>query len=96
LNRRDLILLGTNRKARSVELSCERLYMQFSDSQLDESAQKLFARLELELREVDELRLVDSTWLVREDLKQWLEPLLASLRSRGSRVTFFPYEPPAP
>jgi len=73
---------------RSVELSCEQLYMQFCDSQLDDTTQKLFERLEGELRRVDELRLADSTWLAREDLRQWLEPLLASVRARGGRVTF--------
>ncbi|PYU20537.1 MAG: hypothetical protein DMG30_20845 [Acidobacteria bacterium] len=88
MNRRDLILLGTNRKARMVELSCERLYMQFCDSQLDDTRQKLFERLEGELQGVGELRLVDSTWLAREDLGQWLEPLLVSIRSRGGRVKF--------
>jgi len=88
LNRRDLILLGTSRTARSVELSCERLYMQFCDSQLDGTAQKLFERLEMETRGVGELRLADSAWLAREDLRQWLEPLLVSVRARGGRVTF--------
>jgi hypothetical protein len=88
LNRRDLILLGTNRKVRVLELSCERLYMQFCDSQLDGTRQKLFERLEGELRGVDELRLVDSSWLAREDLNQWLEPLLVSVRARGGRVKF--------
>ena len=71
-----------------VELSCERLYMQFCDSQLDDTRQKLFERLEGELQGVGELHLVDSTWLAREDLAQWLEPLLVSMRSRGGRVTF--------
>lgn len=93
MNRRDLILLGTNplgtnRKVRSVELSCERLYMQFCDSHLDNTTQELFERLEGELRGVDELRLVDSTWLAREDLRQQLEPLLGSVRACGGRVIF--------
>ena len=88
MNRRDLILLGTNLKARSVELSCERLYMQFCNSQLDDTEQKLLERLKRELRSIEELRLTDSTWLAREDLRQWIEPLLVSVRSRGGRVTF--------
>src|SRR5438270_766204 len=45
-----------------VELSCERLYMQFCDSQLDDTRQKLFERLEGELQGVGELRLVNSRW----------------------------------
>ena len=62
--------------------------MQFCDSQLDGTRQKLFERLEGELRGVDELCLVDSSWLAREDLNQWLEPLLVSVRARGGRVKF--------
>jgi hypothetical protein len=62
--------------------------MQFCDSQLDDTTQKLFERLEGELRGVDELRLADSTWLAREDLRHWLEPILVSVRARGGRVTF--------
>ena len=88
MNRRELLSLGLNRRSRSIELSCERLYMQFCDSRLDATTEKLFERLEGELRGVDELRLTDSAWLAREDLRQWLEPLLVSVRARGGRVTF--------
>ena len=45
LNRRDLLLLGISRKTRSIELSCERLYMKFCDSHLDNTTQELFERL---------------------------------------------------
>ena len=87
LNRRDLLLLGIDRRSRSVELSCERLYMKFCDSQLDNSTSELFERLKVELRDVDDLRLVDTAWLTRQDLRDWLEPLLISVRARGGRVT---------
>ena len=87
LNRRDLLLLGVNRKTRSVELSCERLYMKYCDSNLDNTTQELFDRLEVELRGVDNLLLVDTAWLACQDLKQRLEPLLVSVRARGGRVT---------
>jgi hypothetical protein len=62
--------------------------MRYRDSHLDDTTQALFERLEGELRDVDELRLLDSAWLVREDLRQRLEPLLDSVRARGGRVEF--------
>jgi hypothetical protein len=88
LNRRDLLSLGINRRIRPVELSCERLYMKYSDSQLDDSTQELFERLESELRGVDNLRLVDTNWLACQGFRDRLEPLLISLRARGGQVTY--------
>ena len=88
LNRRDLLLLGISRRTRSIELSCERLYMKYCDSQLDNSTQELFERLEFELRSVDNLRLVDTNWLTCDGFRDRLEPLLISVRARGGRVTY--------
>jgi hypothetical protein len=87
MNRRELLTFGIHRKSRAVELSCERLYMKFSDSLLDNTTQELFDRLEAELRGVDSVLLVDTSWLSSEDLKQRLEPLLASVRARGVRIS---------
>ena len=87
LNRRDLLLLGIKRSVRSVELSCERLYMKYCDSQLDNSTQELFERLGLELRDVDNLRLVDTAWLTCQAFSDRVEPILASIRARGGRVS---------
>jgi hypothetical protein len=87
VNRRDLLLLGINRRSRSVELSCERLYMKYCDSQLDNSTQELFERLEIELRGIDDLRLLDAAWLTCQVFRDRLEPLLISVRARGGRVT---------
>jgi hypothetical protein len=86
LNRRDL-LLGINRRQRSVDLSCEWLYMKYCDTQLDNTTQDLFDRLEFELRSVDTIRLVNTAWLTRQDFRDWLEPILISVRARGGRVT---------
>ena len=87
LNRRELLLLGVNRKTRSVELSCERLYMKYYDSQLDNTTEELFERLAVELRGVDKLVLVDTAWLACQDFSQRLDPLLLSVRARGGQVT---------
>ena len=88
LNRRDLLLLGISRRTRSIELSCERLYMKYCDSQLDDSTQQLFERLEFELRSVDNLRLVDANWLACQGFRDRLEPLLISVRARGGQVAY--------
>lgn len=61
--------------------------MKFCDSQLDNSTQELFERLEMELRGIDELRLVDTAWLTSQVFRDQLEPLLISVRARGGRVT---------
>jgi hypothetical protein len=90
MNRRDLLSLGIHRRARSVEISCERLYMKFCDSRLDDTTQGLFERLAVELRGADDVRLVDISWLASRDFRQRLEPLLESVRARGGRVTHSP------
>jgi hypothetical protein len=88
LNRRELLLLGINRRTRSVELSCEFLYMKYCDSQLDNSTQELFERLDSELRAVDHLVLVNTSWLASEPFREQLEPLLNSIRARGGQVRY--------
>jgi hypothetical protein len=96
LNRRELLLLGVNRKARSVELSCERLYMKYCDSRLDNTTEELFERLAVEVRGVDNLLLVDTAWLASQDLRQRLDPLLASVRARGGQVLHTSETPKSP
>lgn len=61
--------------------------MKFCDSQLDNSTHELFERLETELREIDDLRLVDTAWLTSQKFRERLEPLLISIQARGGRVT---------
>ncbi len=80
-------MLGIHRRARSVELSCEQLYMKFCDSHLDDTTQELFERLESELRSAEHIELVDTSWLASQDFRERLEPLLISVRARGGRVT---------
>ncbi len=87
MNRRELLTFAIHRKSRAVELSCERLYMKFCDSLLDDTTEELFERLEADLRGVDSLLLVDTSWLASRDLRQRLDPLVESLRARGVRIT---------
>lgn len=74
----------------SRELSCEALYMRVVDSRASGTTAELLARFESELAGVREVRLRDSAWLAREELKQALAPLLASFRARGGRVQLEP------
>lgn len=61
--------------------------MKFCDSQLDNSTHELFERLEIELRDIDNVRLVDTAWLISQKFRERLEPLLISVQARGGRVT---------
>lgn len=61
--------------------------MKFCDSQLDNTTQELFERLEIELQGIDDLLLVDTAWLTSQVFRDRLEPLLISVRARGGRVT---------
>jgi hypothetical protein len=87
MNRRDFLLLRPRHGQRSLELSCEWLMMKFLDAELDGSTSDFFARLEHDLRQLDEIRLVDSLWLTRSDLVERLQPALDAFRVRGGRVT---------
>ena len=49
------------------------------------SREQLFAALDLELREVEVLKVVNSQWLVG-DLQQDLDRLIEGFRARGGRV----------
>lgn len=60
--------------------------MKFLDAELDSSTSDFFARLEHDLRQLEEIRLVDSSWLTRNDLVERLGPVLDAFRARGGRV----------
>lgn len=61
--------------------------MKYVDAQASGTTVELFSRLDQELRNVRELRLVDAAWLSREDLATHLERVLTTFRDRGGRVT---------
>ncbi len=68
-------------------LSCEPLFMRFLDSQLDGTTAQLFENLISDLRKVNAVRLTDTTWLARADLKEQLDAVLDAFRESGGAVT---------
>ena len=83
VERRDFLLL---RAGQPAVLSCEPLFMRFLDSQMDGTTAQLFDNLAADLRQVDAVRLTQTTWLARDDLKQQLDVVLNAFISRGGRI----------
>jgi hypothetical protein len=84
IERRDFLFL---RAGQPAVLSCEPLFMRFLDSQLDGTTAQLFQNLAGDLRKVTVVRLTDTSWLAREDLRVQLDAVLAAFRSAGGTVT---------
>ena len=85
MNRRDFILLGRGR-TRTLEVSCERLYMTFVDARMHGSTAALLARLANRSTEARRLRLRETAWLAREDFRSALQPILDAFESRGGTI----------
>jgi hypothetical protein len=68
-------------------LSCEPLFMRFLDSQTDGTTAQLFDNLADDLRKVNAIRLTDTSWLARADLKAQLDAVLDTFRAAGGMVT---------
>jgi hypothetical protein len=83
IERRDFLFL---RAGQPAVLSCEPLFMRFLDSQLDGTTAQLFDNLAADLRKVTAVRLADTTWLSRADLKQQLDVVLDAFRAAGGRI----------
>jgi hypothetical protein len=84
VDRRDFLFL---RAGQPALLSCEPLFMRFIDSQMDGTTRQLFDNLAADLRKVNAVRLTDTTWLAREELKAQLDLLLDTFRAAGGTVT---------
>ena len=80
VERRDFLFL---RAGQPAVLSCEPLFMRFLDSQMDGTTPQLFENLAADLRKVSAVRLTDTTWLARVDLKRQLDPILEAFRAAG-------------
>ena len=91
MNRRDFFLLrpaGPSGRpgGRTIELSCEQLWIKYLDANMNGAVAQLFERLNHELGDAGELRLVDTSWLSRDDFRLQLDRVLDAFRSRGGRV----------
>jgi hypothetical protein len=84
VERRDFLFL---RAGQPAVLSCEPLFMRFLDSQMDSTTTQLFENLAADLRKVTAVRLTDTTWLARAELKTQLETVLDAFRAAGGTVT---------
>ena len=73
MNRRAFLTL---RRDRSAELSCEQLYMRYVDAEAEGTTSELFNRLSRDLSGAGIVRLVDTEWLVCEELKKRLDAVL--------------------
>ena len=83
-DRRDFLLL---RSGEPAVLSCEQLFMRYLDSQMTETTPQLFANLAADLHRVRAVRLTETSWLARADLKQQLDAVLDTFTSGGGTVT---------
>ena len=84
VERREFMLL---RAGQPAVLSCEPLFMRFLDSQMTGTTTELFEHLAADLRKVRAVRLADTTWLARADLKAQLDAVLDAFRAAGGTVT---------
>jgi hypothetical protein len=84
VERRDFLLL---RSGQPAVLSCEPLFMRFLDSQMDSTTAQLFENLAADLRKVTAVRLTDTAWLARAELKTRLDTVLEAFCAAGGTVT---------
>jgi hypothetical protein len=85
MKRRDFLALRTARMA-TFEVSCERLFMRYTDAVNDGSERQFLERTAHELTSARCIRLKDAFWLERNALGTALEPILAEHRARGGTV----------
>jgi hypothetical protein len=87
ITRRDLLLVRCM-GPRVLDLSGERLYMEYVDSRVHGTTADLFEALSAELRKADELRVSQAAWLAGADVSAQFDRVLAAFRARGGRVLF--------
>ena len=85
MNRRDFILLGRGR-SRTLDVSCERLYMTFVEARMNGSSADLLARLTEHSARARRVRLRETVWLARDDFRSAIKPVLDAFESRGGTV----------
>jgi hypothetical protein len=85
MNRRDFLHLR-NLSGDILELSCEKLYMRYLDSQLDGTQEQLLGRTRETMLRSKKIRLQDVSWLNRGELKKVLEPLFEEFQAGGGQI----------
>ena len=86
VNRRDFLLMRAGRESDPVVLSCEQLYMRYVDARAAGTTAELFTRLAQDLESVKRVRLIKTSWLSDDDLKQQLDAVFDAFRNGGGRI----------
>jgi len=87
MNRRDFFRVSTGQK-HVLDVDCERLYMQYVDSQAEGTSEELLTRFSDELLRASEVRLHQHSWVAYSELQGAVSPLLERFRSRGGLVEY--------
>jgi hypothetical protein len=69
-------LRAAGRRRRILEVSCERLYMQYLEARAGGRLDQFARTLARDVAAAHEVRLMDREWLAREDFRDALGPLL--------------------
>ena len=86
MERRDFLMLRSSRGINAAVLSCEQLYMRYVDARAHGTDAALFQDLSDDLRAVQSVRLVHTSWLSDEDLKRHVDTVLTAFRVNGGRI----------
>ena len=87
MNRRDFFRVSLGQK-HVLDVDCQRLYMQYVDSQAEGTSQEILARLRDELLRASEVRLHQHSWVAYSELQGSVSALLERFRSRGGVVEY--------
>ncbi len=87
MNRRDFFRVSTGQN-HVLDVDCERLYMQYVDSEAEGTSEELLTRFSDELLRASEVRLHQHSWVAYSELQGAVSPLLERFRSRGGVVEF--------
>lgn len=87
MNRRDFFRVSTGQK-HVLDVDCERLYMQYVDSQAEGTSEELLTRFSDELLRASEIRLHQHSWVAYSELQGVVSPMLERFRSRGGLVEY--------
>jgi len=85
MRRRDFCLLQAGHR-RVLDVSCERLYMQYVDARLEGRSESFLERVREGLRGAHTVKLHQAFWLEHESLREIVGPVLRELTARGGTV----------